>query len=120
MANAVSTKHTNNQLADSLNHLANAAILDKGTMATLTEHIKTLTKHNSALIEQNGILINTIANLTNTKAQAINNAPKNKQSYFDPNGYCWSHGYKVTRNHNSQNCSQQLPGHQQSSNSLDQ
>ena len=87
MANAVSTEHASNQLANALYHLANAAISDKGIMATLTEHINTLTKQNSAIIKQNGMLINAIAHLTNTYPQAINNTPKNKKSYFDPNGY---------------------------------
>jgi hypothetical protein len=31
---------------------------------------------------------------------------------LDPQGYCWSHGYKVARGHNSKDCKGKIPGHQ--------
>ena len=34
-------------------------------------------------------------------------------SKYDPNGYCWSHGYKVSKNHNSKTCKTGKPGHQE-------
>eukprot|EP00957_Ditylum_brightwellii_P175325 13346747-Ditylum_brightwellii.AAC.1 len=30
---------------------------------------------------------------------------------YDPNGYCWSHGYRVMRGHNSQSCKKPKEGH---------
>eukprot|EP00804_Cyclotella_cryptica_P003024 CCRYP_006030-RA/>CCRYP_006030-RA protein AED:0.48 eAED:0.47 QI:0/-1/0/1/-1/1/1/0/108 len=30
---------------------------------------------------------------------------------LDPNGYCWSHGYKVKIGHNSLTCNKRLDGH---------
>ena len=30
---------------------------------------------------------------------------------WDPNGYCWTHGYKIKTNHNSANCSHRIDGH---------
>lgn len=34
-------------------------------------------------------------------------------SKWDPNGYCWTHGYKVTKNHNSKTCKTRKEGHQE-------
>ena len=34
-------------------------------------------------------------------------------SKWDPNGYCWSHGYKVTKNHNSKTCRTRKDGHKE-------
>eukprot|EP00957_Ditylum_brightwellii_P059703 4532757-Ditylum_brightwellii.AAC.1 len=31
---------------------------------------------------------------------------------MDPEGYCWSCGYQVQKNHNSMKCDKQKPGHQ--------
>eukprot|EP00957_Ditylum_brightwellii_P163615 12457529-Ditylum_brightwellii.AAC.1 len=31
---------------------------------------------------------------------------------IDPEGYCWSCGYCIPKNHNSMNCDKQTPGHQ--------
>ena len=31
---------------------------------------------------------------------------------LDPDGYCWSHGYNVSRGHNGASCYNTLPGHQ--------
>ncbi len=31
---------------------------------------------------------------------------------WDPNGYCWSHGYRVNWKHNSKTCHSQKDGHQ--------
>ena len=34
-------------------------------------------------------------------------------SKYNPNGYCWSHGYKVTKTHNSKTCKFQKEGHKE-------
>ena len=113
MANAIAADPANNQLADALDHLANAGITDKGTMNTITEHIKALTNQNNALIEQNGMLITMIAHLTNPKQQTTSNTPKKKgKPSWYPAGYCWSHGFRVNHMHNSQTCSNKSLGHQ--------
>ena len=38
---------------------------------------------------------------------------------LDPNGYCWSHGYNVSRSHNGASCYNTLPGHQSASTRVD-
>ena len=38
--------------------------------------------------------------------------PRREFTPLDPDGYCWSHGYKVSRGHNGASCYNTLPGHQ--------
>eukprot|EP00970_Alexandrium_tamarense_P017459 scaffold9620_cov75-Alexandrium_tamarense.AAC.1 len=33
---------------------------------------------------------------------------------WDPSGYCWTHGYKVKKGHNSKTCKTRGEGHQES------
>ena len=61
-------------LSEALDHLANAALLDKKILAKLTNKIilllvqnKALIKQNKALIKQNGLLINTIVAVSGVK-----------------------------------------------------
>ena len=39
-----------------------------------------------------------------------NNVDKSGRN-FNPNGYCFSHGFKVEENHASNNCNRQCEGH---------
>jgi hypothetical protein len=41
--------------------------------------------------------------------------PRNRQrrQFVDQGGYCWTHGYAVTKNHTSQNCRTKGPGHKE-------
>jgi hypothetical protein len=41
--------------------------------------------------------------------------PRNpkRRPFVDQGSYCWTHGYAVTRNHNSQNCRTKGPGHKE-------
>ena len=80
---------TNAQVTDSLSealdHLANVAVLDKTTLAKLTNEISALSMQNKALIEQNkmlidqnGLLINTIATVSGARQQM---KPPPKRNY---------------------------------------
>ena len=80
MANDIASNPSNNQLANALDHLANIVITNKGTMATLTEHIKKLTHQNNALIKQNGMLITKIAHSMKHKPQKTNNATRKREN----------------------------------------
>jgi hypothetical protein len=55
---------------------------------------------------------------TNTVITPTNNTGGHKpfnqaewESKLDPNGYCWSHGYKVQLGNNSKNCKGKMGGH---------
>ena len=74
MANAMTNAHATDSLTEALDHLANAAVLDKTTLAKLTNEInalslqnKALIKQNKTLIDQNGLLIITIAVVSGAK-----------------------------------------------------
>ena len=126
-ANAVTTVDDDIVSADTLNRLD--GYLDNLAAAATTERT-TLTQ----LIENNTTLTASITSLTAsvaslTAAYAIlaaghNNAPKiagnNKQqprnsdkkpSYLAVNGYCWTHGYRVRKGHDSTNCRDKGEGH---------
>ena len=75
-ANAVTNAQATDSLTEALDHLANAAVLDKTTLAKLTNEISALSMQNKALIEQNeilidqnGLLINTIATVSGAMQQ---------------------------------------------------
>ena len=82
------------------------------------------------LTQTNAELVSTNAKLTADLAQAlallqrlVNNDEKREQircqkvneynKKFDPKGYCWSHGFKVTPNHTSKTCTDRKPGHKE-------
>ena len=45
----------------------------------------------------------------NTTTATASARPRNR----DPNGYCWTHGYRVTFGHNSTTCHTRAPGHKE-------
>ena len=123
-ANAVTSENTTTELADALDHLANAAVSDKTTMTNLTNQITDLIRQNQMLIEQNGLLLKTMANMSmaTTAMQSPQNyhtqawlqetkSTYNKTKDKDPQGYCWSHGYNVAVGHNSNTCHKRKKGH---------
>ena len=93
---------------------------DKGQVETLiasnadlTVQIKALTDTNTRLTIENANLINIITKIAGTApAAATAPASTNRDLHYDPNGYCWTHGYRVHKNHNSANCKSKAPGHQ--------
>eukprot|EP00957_Ditylum_brightwellii_P069838 5303813-Ditylum_brightwellii.AAC.1 len=69
--------------------------------------------------EDTSKLLRTIkASVTGTKPQGGARKGKRRESFektdhlMEPEGYCWSCGYRVTKNHNSMNCDKQKLGHQ--------
>ena len=81
MTNAQAT----DSLLEALDHLANVAVLDKTTLAKLTNKIsglsmqnKALIKQNKMIIDQNGLLINTIATVSGSRQQM---KPPPKRNY---------------------------------------
>ena len=88
------------ETATALANLATATAADRQTMSNLTSTIDTLTKQLAARDAEIAQLKN--RNSSNTK----------KSAKTDNGGYCWSHGYYVAKNHNSQNCRFPKDGHQ--------
>ena len=93
-----------------------AAIMssDKGQVETLTEtnaklvdQVKDLTATNSQLAIEITTLTKIITNMSGAQAPTENHVDAN----YNPDGYCWSHGYRCTYNHNSKTCRAKKPGH---------
>jgi hypothetical protein len=120
--------HGANAVTDSstaLDNLALAATTDRNIVSQLTESNKQLTKTNKLLIEQlrtsieaNNVLIKKMGSKKQSPAPAPATSggrpPFDRQAWLaslDPNGYCWTHGYKVTIGHSSVNCKGKLGGH---------
>jgi hypothetical protein len=116
-------------LTTAIDSLAMAATSDRDVMTQLTETNKQLVRTNQQLTDQ---LTRALAELAQHKTP-MPYKPKPNPTVkpptphngtrppfdhaawllsLDPQGYCWSHGYKVTTGHNSHNCKGKLPGHQ--------
>ena len=92
------------QIIDALDQLAFAT----GNIRTIIEILSTknaeFTAMNAPLVAQ---LVETTKALkrlvdANQHCELMRKERQNKYNErFDPNGYCWSHGYKVIKTHNS-------------------
>ena len=104
---------------------SNKQLVDMNT--TLTAQLKSVMEINNNLIKKLGSN-NDVATKTSTLkevsyADAL--TPSNKTydhqappfddakwvASLDPNGYCWSHGFRVQVGHNSKDCKGKLGGH---------
>ena len=114
------------QQAEALANLATALAADRQAVAelsisnaTLTHELRTATATISTLQQRLESCVCAPTPRTGTKGQQ--RRPENQQRqhnqsrYFtplDPDGYCWSHGYHVSRVQNGASCYNTLPGHQ--------
>ena len=118
-------------ITDALENLAFAATTDRDIVAQLTASnqqlttaIKTLTDQLQQVLNTNAKLVHKL-NLTppisesqTTTLKTGTNVPRKPFDHaewltkLDPTGYCWSHGYRVTKGHNSRDCKGKEPGHQ--------
>ena len=110
-ANAVfPQENTQTTITDALDHLAMATSNDRGIIECLTSTNATLTATNAKLtadLDQAFTLLKQLVVNEEKREQVVNEY----NLRFDPNGYCWSHGYKVIPNHNSKNCTDKKKGH---------
>ena len=106
-------------MVTSLDNLAMAAIQKNETMEKLIEMnnlkdqtIATLMSSLAAEKANTTTLLDIISK-AGLKAGSNNHGGINgtKPSKWDPQGYCWSHGYRVLRNHNSTTCISRKDGH---------
>jgi hypothetical protein len=106
-----------------LDNLAAAATTERTTLTQLIENNATLTANVTSLTASVASLTSAYAIL----AAGHNNAPKitggtgggahqprhsdRKPSYLAVNGYCWTHGYRVRKGHDSILCKDKAEGH---------
>jgi hypothetical protein len=116
-------------LTTDIDYLAMAATTDREVMAQLTQTNQQLVETNKNLTEQLSQANAEVAQLkkqaaykpkppTTTKPALPTRGPRPPFDHaawvltLDPLGYCWTHGYKGVRGHNSRDCKSKLDGHQ--------
>ena len=86
------------------------------TIQQLTEQLKEANQHNMNMMKnwkyQQPSVPNNTSNPKPMGSSFMGNTPRPGQS--DPNGYCWSHGFKVSHGHSSATCTRRVAGHQTS------
>ena len=114
-ANAVAAEYqAPQQLTEALDQLAMATTSDRSILSQLTQANAELTKTNKKLVDQMTEAVQALkvladADTKREEARCIRVREYNMK--FDPEGYCWTHGYKVTPGHNSCTCTDKKPGH---------
>ena len=98
------------EVSSALEHLATAATADCNAIETLIQANKTLTDTNKMFATQLSA-IKTTLNQIKTDMKGKSGQPKTRIP-LDPNGYCWSCGFKVGLRHNSRTCRFPKEGHQ--------
>ena len=101
-----------------LDNLAAAATNDRTTLsqlidsnANLTANVATLTSSLAALAAAYTILAAGSPAPANAAPPAARPSAPNRNRNLAPNGYCWTHGYRVGIGHNSLSCSNKAAGH---------
>ena len=113
-----------NKVDEALDNLAYVMSSDKAQMetlattnATLVTQVKELTATNARLAKEITTLTGIIAAMAGGMAKAtLATTAKKSEAGYDPNGYCWSHGYRVHFNHTSATCRSKNPGHKNEAN----
>ena len=117
---ATITPDTFARLDGYLDNLASAATTERTTLTQLVENNATLTASVAALTASVTALTSAYTLLANARGMTPATlplptqqlGPKTKGPNLDPNGYCWTHGYRVKVGHNSTTCSNKAEGHQ--------
>ena len=107
------------QQAEALANLATATAADRQAVAELSIRNATLTHELSTATATIATLQQHLANCecaptprTGKMGQKQHQQnPRHEFTPLDPNGYCWSHDYNVSRGHNKAYCYNTLTGH---------
>lgn len=108
--------------AEAIANLATATASDRTTVANLTTTNRNLTNELAQAISKLNLAQ---TDLTRIKIQLASKTGHNPGSdtderNFKPNtNYCWTHGYKVNRRHNSETCKNPGTGHKHDATRLD-
>jgi hypothetical protein len=110
---AQETEKFYNETTDASANLPMAATADKEILCTLTNTNSTLTSQLATNDKVIAVLQAQLRNNNNNNAQAPAPAPAHRQIYASAKNkrYCWTHGVRVSSNHNSINCRDPGEGH---------
>ena len=104
-------------LSSAIDNLAMATTADKTTITELVEANKKLTETNAELVAQLKLALGNkcievpTPEPAQTKAKTLHDRWLAYEAKMDPNGYCWTHGYRVVRGHCSKTCTNKAAGH---------
>jgi len=98
-----------------LDNLAAAATNEKTTLNQLVEANANLTASLATLTSSLASLTAAFTLLSTGKPMPTPPpaAPKNRNRNLQPNGYCWTHGYRVGLGHSSKTCTNKAEGHKE-------
>eukprot|EP00804_Cyclotella_cryptica_P023348 CCRYP_000481-RA/>CCRYP_000481-RA protein AED:0.56 eAED:0.26 QI:0/-1/0/1/-1/1/1/0/407 len=107
------------QMVTSLDNLAFAAVQKNETVEKLiemnTQKDKTIAALTFSLTAEKATsskLLNIISRAGLKVAQSNSTTNSTASSKWDPTGYCWMHGYRITKGHTSATCKNGKAGHQ--------
>ena len=112
------------EIGRALEHLVLAAASDKGIVARITKAVGALTKNNVAPTSQLNKAMYLNLDMSNkrnvkptqdTEDKKLTDMSKSKVKFeinLDPEGYCCTHGFRVTKSNRSQTCLAPVAGHQ--------
>jgi hypothetical protein len=106
--------------AAALANLATATASDRSTVANLTNTNSNLSVELAQATAKLALAEATITALkvevtalkSNTHGNSNNQFNRTPRTYPPNSNYCWTHGFKVNRNHTSTTCSKPIDGHQ--------
>lgn len=104
MANSAHEAELGDKMVDSLDRLANAAVQKTDDIERLTRSVATLTATISTQTKEISRLHDIIAALATNNPKPADKPTSATKANWDPNGYCWWHGYKVKCGHTSATC----------------
>ena len=100
-----------------LENLSTATQSDRATVENMSKTIADLTlqlgQENMKLTEAQSSIATLTSKLakTGTIPNRSNTSPNGPNNRLQKDGYCWSHGYKITKGHSSSNCENKKSGH---------
>ena len=118
MANNAQEIEMGDKMVSALDNLANAAVQKNDTFEQLVASNKTLTEAIKSQQDENKKLLAIITALSISDRGAASGKTSTttgggRDIPWDPEGYCWSHGYKIKIGHSSATCENQKDGHKQ-------
>ena len=96
------------EVVQAMDNLAMAALAKNATVEEMSASLKTLMENNSTLTKE-------VARLTALCNKCPPNDGAGAKPACDPDGYCWTHGYRCKVGHNSKTCTKRADGHKEES-----
>ena len=113
-ANAAVQQQMQENHTQALANLATATAADRQAVTTLTATNAQLTAELATVTATIATLRRKLSALPTGRSRTPETPPNtnsNVRASLDPNGYCWTHGYRVSTEHTGHTCNNCAPGH---------